>query len=241
MRRHHDVFRLWICYFFVLGQRASGKTQTFVEKESALSGWMANNARIAWIETPKPWVLEDHLLKTLSLPLNIQGNTNHPFCALLKELRKRAGRRAEELDIVQRRKTVFLVSCVSEKHNRPMPACELYCSAWFQKARAFVARQVGEWFILSAKYGLVAPDRVIAPYNETLNEKTVAERREWSKKVVQELLIRCPTERLIVLLAGEKYREFLLPALSEVGFSVRVPMEGLRIGEQLHWLSEQGS
>lgn len=223
----------------VLRRVGSGKTQTFVEKESALSGWMADNARIAWIETPKPWVLEDHLLKALSLPLNIQGNTKHPFCVRLKELRRKAIQRAEELDIVQRRKTVFLVSCVSEKHDRPMPASELYCSSWFQKARAFVTRQEGEWFILSAKYGLVAPDQLIEPYDETLNEKTVAERREWSKKVVQELLIRCTPESSVVFLAGEKYREFLLPALMEVGCSVKVPMEGLGIGEQLHWLSER--
>jgi hypothetical protein len=54
----------------ILRRIGSGKTQTFVEKESALSGWMADNARIAWIETAKPWVLEDHLLKALSLPLN---------------------------------------------------------------------------------------------------------------------------------------------------------------------------
>lgn len=224
----------------ILRRVDSGKTQTFVAKESALSGWMANNARIAWIETPKPWVLEDHLLKTLSLPLNIQGNTNHPFCAFLKELRKRAGRRAEELEIVQRRKTVFLVSCVSEKHNRPMPARELYLSPWFQKARAFVERQVGEWFILSAKYGLVAPDQVIAPYNETLNEKTVAVRREWSRKVVQDLRARCTPGTSVVFLAGEKYRELLVPALRERGCNVEVPMEGLGIGEQLHWLSEHG-
>ena len=147
----------------ILRRVGSGKTQTFVEKESALSGWMADNALIAWVETPKPWVLEDHLFKALSLPLNIQGNANHPFCARLKELRKKAVRRAEELDIAPHRKTVFLVSCVSKKHNRPMPARELYCSAWFQKARAFVERQVGEWFILSAKYGLVAPEVSVGP------------------------------------------------------------------------------
>ena len=225
----------------ILRRVGSGKAQTFVEKESALSGWIADNARVAWIETTKPWVLEDHLLKALSLPLNIQGNGNHPFCTRLRELRKKAIRRAEELDIVPRRKTVILVSCVSEKHDRPMPAGELYCSPWFQKARAFAERQATEWFILSAKYGLVTPDQVIEPYNETLNEKPVAERKDWSKKVVQELLIRCTPESSVVFLAGEKYREFLLPALREAGCSVKVPMEGLGIGEQLHWLSERNN
>lgn len=200
---------------------------------------MADNARIVWIEMLRPWVLEDYLLKTLSLPLNIDGNAKHPFCPRLKELRRKAVIRAQELPIVPRRKKVFLVSCVSEKHARRMRARELYCSTWFQKARAFVERQTGEWLILSAKYGLVEPDQMVEPYNETLNEKTVEERREWSRKVIQELQPHCPPGTSVVFLAGEKYRKFLALALVELGCHVEIPMEGLAIGEQLHWLSEQ--
>jgi hypothetical protein len=224
----------------ILRRVGSGKTETFVERESALSKWMADYARVAWIETVEPWILEEHLLKSLSLPLNIQGNARHPFCARLKELRQKAKRRAEELEILPGRKTLFLVSCVSEKQDRPMPARELYCSQWFQKARAFVERQGRDWFILSAKYGLVAPDQVIEPYNETLSEKTVAERREWSNKVIQELRTRCTPGTSVVILAGEKYREFLLPALLDLGCNVEVPMTGLARGPQLRWLSERG-
>jgi hypothetical protein len=159
-----------------------------------------------------------------------QGSANHPFYAQLKGLRGKAARRAEELDIVPRRKTVFLVSCVSEKHRRPMAARELYCSAWFQKARAFVEREGADWFILSAKYGLVEPDRVIAPYNQTLMDKTIDERKEWSRKVVDRLRMRCAPGTSVVILAGKKYRELLSPALAQLGWRVEVPMEGLGIG-----------
>lgn len=58
---------------------------------------------------------------------------------------------------------MFLVSCVGDKHSKPLPARELYRSDWFLKARAYVEAQGEEWFILSAKYGLVSPDQVIAP------------------------------------------------------------------------------
>lgn len=91
----------------VLRRVGSGKAQSFADKESTLSEWMANNARVGWVETPRPWFVEDHLLRALSLPLNIQGNAKHPFCAQLQELRNNAVRRAEELDIVPRRRTVF--------------------------------------------------------------------------------------------------------------------------------------
>jgi hypothetical protein len=39
-----------------------------------------------------------------------------------------------------------------------------------------------------------------------------------------------------VFLAGERYREFLAEHLKGHGVVVSVPMEGLRIGEQLSWL-----
>ncbi len=77
----------------------SGKpSKTFMEKEGFLTGWMADNARVAWVKTPKPQILEDHLLKTQGrgLPLNIKGNPNNPFRVRLKELREKALRRAEQ-------------------------------------------------------------------------------------------------------------------------------------------------
>jgi hypothetical protein len=83
-------------------------------------------------------------------------------------------------------------------------------------------------------------DQVIEPYDETFNEKTIEERREWSRKIAQELRLQCQAGTSVVFLAGEKYREFLAPALRNLGCNVEVPMEGLAIGEQLHWLSERG-
>ena len=42
----------------------------------------------------------------------------------------------------------------------------------------------------------------------------------------------------VVFLAGQRYREFLRASLRSRGLSVSVPMEGLRIGEQLGWLTK---
>ena len=137
-------------------------------------------------------------------------------------------------------KRIFLVSCVSVQQSRAMPARELYHSAWFKKARAFVERQGADWFILSSKHGLVAPDEVIEPYDVSLNDETVRERRQWSKKVAEQLRPQCVRGTCIIFLAGEKYRQFLVPALEKMSCKVCVPMKALRIGEQLHWLSEQG-
>ncbi len=56
-------------------------------------------------------------------------------------------------------------------------------SEWFLRARRYVEASRCPWFILSAKYGLVSPDEVIAPYEKTLNDMGAGERREWASRV----------------------------------------------------------
>lgn len=78
---------------------------------------------------------------------------------------------------------LVLVSCVSRKLAEPAPARNLYRSAWFIKVRGLVAARNADWLILSALYGIVAPDDVIAPYEKTLNTAGVSERRAWAENV----------------------------------------------------------
>ena len=48
------------------------------------------NAFVYFIEHMEPWDLEKVLIKEISLPLNIQGNKNHPFPKLLSNMRSDA-------------------------------------------------------------------------------------------------------------------------------------------------------
>ena len=133
---------------------------------------------------------------------------------------------------------IYLVSCVSRKTPYPAPARDLYESQWFRKARAYVLKSGSPWFILSAEHGLVHPDDVLAPYEKTLNNMRAAERRAWAEKVQSQMEQALPDADEVVILAGKLYRERLEPWLRSRYASVRVPMRNLRIGEQLHWLSE---
>jgi hypothetical protein len=64
------------------------------------------------------------------------------------------------------------------------------------------------------------------------------ERLEWAEKVQRRLLELIPSGASIVVLAGERYRENLVPFLKQHGFVVDVPMAGLKLGYQLRWLKE---
>jgi len=134
---------------------------------------------------------------------------------------------------------IALVACVSKKSLQPSPAQDLYISDWFRKASTYARRVANEWYILSAKYGLVSPDTIIAPYDETLNRMPVAARRAWARRVLEDLVqVLQPGDHIIVL-AGKRYRENLVGPIQQMGCSVEVPMEGLGIGRQLSWLKRR--
>jgi len=72
----------------------SGDRLTFGDSESVLSAWMADHARVCWVEGERPWELEDHAIEQLDLPLNLAGNQRHPFHGTLSALRRDAKARA---------------------------------------------------------------------------------------------------------------------------------------------------
>lgn len=133
-------------------------------------------------------------------------------------------------------KGICLVSCVGKKRSEAARAKDLYQSDWFLKARCFVESKGYRWFILSAEHGLVDPNAVVAPYDKTLNVMAVRDRRDWADKVLGELLAL--DSGSFIFLAGQRYREFLTGPLLSRGITVEVPMEGLKIGQQLSWLLE---
>lgn len=59
------------------------------EGEARLSDWLEENAAVAWAAHPRPWEVEPDLIRSLSLPLNLQHNP-HPFVERLRGIRAKA-------------------------------------------------------------------------------------------------------------------------------------------------------
>lgn len=133
--------------------------------------------------------------------------------------------------------TVVLISCVGKKKPRKCKGKDLYDSTWFRYAWSYAkSLNPDNVFILSAKYGLVDPEAEIEPYEETLNTKSDREIRAWAAAVLTSLRVRTDvTKDTFIILAGEKYRTYLVGHLPNHD----IPMEGLRMGQQLKWLKEQ--
>lgn len=133
---------------------------------------------------------------------------------------------------------VALVSCVKSKLNHPAPARDLYTSTLFREQRQLAESTADAWYILSAEHGVVEPSDVLAPYEKTLNRMRRAERDAWSTKVLAQLERQLPPRGEIIFLAGERYREGLIPVLESRGYVIEIPLEGLPFGKQLQRLKE---
>jgi hypothetical protein len=134
-------------------------------------------------------------------------------------------------------KKIVLISCVSKKLLHPAKAQDLYTSPLFRLNLEYARKlKPDAIYILSAKHGLLALNSEIAPYDTTLNKLPSRQVQAWAHQVLRQLEEHENlSEDHFVLLAGQKYRKFLVPMLA----SYEVPMEGLTIGRQLRFLSER--
>ena len=65
---------------------------------------------------------------------------------------------------------------------------------------------------------------------------SIKERRAWAEGVLAHIETCLDGVDTVVFLAGQRYREFLEPALRTRGLAVSVPMIGLSQGRQMQWL-----
>jgi len=68
----------------------NGTRLTFAQGEARLSGWLDANAYVTWLACRAPWVPEPAVIHSLSLRLNLEHNSTHPFYAKLRRIRESA-------------------------------------------------------------------------------------------------------------------------------------------------------
>jgi hypothetical protein len=137
------------------------------------------------------------------------------------------------------RTDVVLVGCSSSKAPTARPAADLFTGAAFTKARSHAERSGVPWFVLSAKFGLLDPAEVVAPYDVFLGQQSSQYRTAWGEWVAAQLgERRALAGALVEVHAGRAYTEPLVAPLNAAGATLVEPLAGLRQGERLAWYAE---
>ncbi len=136
-------------------------------------------------------------------------------------------------------KQIVLIPCGSKKLALSAKAKDLYTGELFKRNLEYAYKlKPYTIYILSAKHGLLALEQVIAPYEKTLNKMPISERRAWASRVIKQMKEKgiAIKQDKFTFLAGQKYREFLVPEMNKN--DIEIPLEGLKIGEQLQRLKK---
>ncbi|RAM50020.1 MAG: hypothetical protein C6Y22_19725 [Hapalosiphonaceae cyanobacterium JJU2] len=135
---------------------------------------------------------------------------------------------------------VYLVAGCGKQLIYPAAAKELYCSQHFQVCRRYVEeQQEPKWYILSPLHQVLDPETIIDPYDKSPYSLSHLERLIWAQRVAERLMQVASPEIEFVFLTGKLYRIEVEPILQANGYTTRIPMKHLAIGQQLAWINEQ--
>lgn len=140
--------------------------------------------------------------------------------------------------------TWALIPCSKSKADHPCSAWEMYWpSRQFRGAWRVAEAQGQQPLILSAKYGLLLPETVIEPYDETLKGKARLARACWADAVFRQLLDFLRTGDEVVSYLGAIYAADLVRWLrlrgSVARWAVEEPLKGKSQGARLAWFKQQ--
>lgn len=79
---------------------------------------------------------------------------------------------------------IALIGCGKLKAPSACAAKDLYTGPLFRTARTYAEKNCDGWLILSAKYGLLEPDRIIEPYELKLTDLRMNARETWRSLAV---------------------------------------------------------
>ena len=134
-------------------------------------------------------------------------------------------------------KNIALIACSKHKINHKTKAEDIYLGNLFKLSLALAKEmQMDNIYILSSEYGLLDINTVIEPDKVCLKKFNKPEKEIWEKNVMNQLNQKTNIQSdHFYFFAGINYREYLTSSLAHV----HIPMEGLKVGEQLKYLKEQ--
>ncbi len=132
---------------------------------------------------------------------------------------------------------IVFLSCAKTKKDTPCKARDMYISDLFVKSYAYAeSLHPDKIYILSAKYGLLRPDQIIEPYEQTLVGAKTDTCKRWAVMVYKQMLAeRIDFSDKALFLCGENYRKYLMTKFKN-GVA---PLKNLGIGMQKKFYADK--
>lgn len=133
--------------------------------------------------------------------------------------------------------TICFIGCTKTKKDYNCKPKEMYSESILFKKQIMYINSVYkcDYYILSAKYGLLHPDHDIEPYDLSLYNMNSIDYKNWCSFVYNQMITRFDIDKIkAVFLCGNKYRK---PFLNVFG-SCEEPFKGLGIGQQMQKINE---
>ena len=102
-----------------------------------------------------------------------------------------------------------IVACSKQKLDHKAPASELYQGDMFKKSKLFAIKLQADFYILSAKHGLITGSKIIEPYETVIQTKKDKDRLRLNLdgKIFENLALYGK----VIIIMGQKYRDVLEP------------------------------
>ncbi len=136
----------------------------------------------------------------------------------------------------KRKPYVGIISCGKAKLPHAARARDLYIGDLFLLQRNYIETVTDDWYILSAKYGLVARDQVIDPYEQRVTSYNAKQYEVWLKHVRHQVRATFPTYTRFLSTAPAPYRAALPPDRTICPWPETFNMG---LGRQRQWLIQQ--
>jgi hypothetical protein len=135
-------------------------------------------------------------------------------------------------------KSIVLLMCGKNKLSHKAKAKDLYTSPRFQKSIEY-AKTITDYsniYVLSAKHGLLGLEQEIDPYDKSIYEMSVQEKKAWADMVIKSLSnISNLKEDKYIFLTDDEYCEFLLSYIS----NVELPLKGIMQDEHINFFNNK--
>jgi hypothetical protein len=119
--------------------------------------------------------------------------------------------------------SVILVGAGKAQLSEPAVARDLYVSPLFARRRARAEASGAPWFVVSGRWGLLAPGDLLAPYSFSLAQQTVNYQRAWGRFVAEQLCLAGSVGRgdVVEICASAAHAAALTAPIEYLGARVR--------------------